>query len=64
MWVLIDNIVPGKPVIVNADCCTDITWEHGTLSFETIDSKCIEVECEKQVFIKIASALKPEVEVE
>lgn len=64
MWVLIDNITPGKPAIINTSQCTDICWEKGTLSFETVDRQCIEVECEQKVFIQIASALKPEVEIE
>ena len=64
MWVLIDNIQPGKPCVVNTDRCTDIVWEHGTLLFETVDGKCIETECEQKVFIDIAKALQPAVEVE
>lgn len=64
MWVMIDSIQPGQPCVINTDKCTDITWKDGTLTFETVDSKCIECECEQKVFIQIASALKPEVEVE
>lgn len=64
MWVLIDNISPNKPCLINTDNMTDIVWEKGTLCFETVDGKSIETECEKEVFIKIASALNPEVEVE
>lgn len=64
MWVLIDNIIPDKPVLVNLDRCTDVVWEKGTLAFETVDKQIIEVECEKSVFVQIAQAVNPSVEVE
>lgn len=64
MWVLIDNISPNKPVLVNLSQCTDVVWEKGTLSFETADSRLIEVEADKQEFIKIAGALKVGAEIE
>lgn len=64
MWVLIDNIKPGKPVAVNLDTVTDITWEHGTLNFELNDGMCIETECEMSVFVDIVSKLDIAKEIE
>lgn len=56
-WVLIDNLMPNQPVAINLEALTDITWSEGTLSFETIDGKMIEYECDKNVFIQIVSQL-------
>lgn len=56
-WLLIDNILPNQPVVINLDNLTDITWAEGTMSFETVDGQNIEYECEKSVFIDVISQL-------
>ena len=56
-WILIDNLMPNQPVAINLAQLTDITWTEGTLSFETVDGKAIEYECDKSVFIQIVSQL-------
>ena len=63
-WLLIDNIMPNQPVCINLDNITDITWAEGTMSFETTDGQSIEYECDKSVFIQIASKLNIVQEVE
>ena len=63
-WVLIDNIEPNKPALINLDTTTDVVWSNGTLTFEFTDGKCIEIECEKAELIKIAGTLDIAAELE
>lgn len=63
-WLLIDNIMPNKPVLVNLSNIDAINWENGTLTFECTDGQVIEYECEKSVLVDIASSLDIVKEVE
>lgn len=63
-WLLIDNIMPNQPALINLDKIDCISWDSGTLLFECSDGQKIEYECEKSVFVDIASSLDIVKEVE
>lgn len=64
MWVLIDNLDPNKPVLINLDKVTDVAWDSGTLVFEFEGASTIEVEASKEEFLNIAGKLNIVHEVE
>jgi len=63
-WLLIDNIMPNTPALINLSNVDCISWENGTLLFEYSDGKNTEYECEKSTFIDIAGTLDIAKEVE
>lgn len=63
-WLLIDNISPNVPVLVNLENVDCIDWNAGTLSISYQGNGVTELECEKEVFIKLAQALDIVQEVE
>lgn len=56
-WLLIDNIVPNNPALVNLENVDCIDWKSGTLTISYQGNGVTELECEKAVFIKLAQAL-------
>lgn len=63
-WLLIDNITPNRPVLINLANVDCINWSSGTLCFEFAGDKVVEVEAEKIKFIDIAQKLDIVEEVE
>lgn len=63
-WLLIDNLRPNVPVLINLQNVDCIDWEHGTLSISYQGDGVTEYECEKDVFIKLAQALNIKQEIE
>lgn len=64
MFVLIDNLQPNEPCLINLDTVNAVSWKHGTLTFEFQDNLCVETETDKSEFIKIAKACNVIAEVE
>lgn len=56
-WLLIDNLMPNEPVLVNLDNVTDFKWRTGSLIIGYVDGTQDEYECEKDVFIEVAGVL-------
>lgn len=56
-WLLIDNLMPNEPLLVNLTNVTDFKWKAGTLSIDYIDGTKDDYECEQAKFIEIASML-------
>lgn len=56
-WLLIDNLIPNKHVLINLSRVDDISWANGILAFEYSDGQTIEYKCERSVFIDVASSL-------
>ena len=56
-WIIFDNFMPNNPVAVNLSNVADLVWEAGILKIDYIDGTAHEYECEKSVFIQIASKL-------
>jgi hypothetical protein len=56
-WLLIDNLMPNEPLLVNLTNVTDFKWKAGTLSIDYIDGTKDDYECEQSKFIEIASML-------
>lgn len=63
-WLLIDNLMPNKPVLINLDNVSYIDWDSGTLTIGYTNELVTEYECEKDVFIKLAGKLNIVEEVE
>jgi hypothetical protein len=63
-WLLIDNLMPNQPALINLTNVDAISWKSGTLSIEYQGGSVTEYECEKDVFIKLATSLKVVQEVE
>lgn len=56
-WLLIDNLMPNEPLLVNLDNVTDFKWKQGSLIIGYVDGTQDEYECEKDVFIEVAEAV-------
>ena len=56
MWILLDNVKPNNPYLINLDRVDDISWSSGTLTFDYTNG-AVEIECSKDEFIKIAQKL-------
>ena len=56
-WILIDNLVPNKPVLINLANVSYIDWDSGTLTIGYTNELVTEYECEKSVFIQLAGKL-------
>lgn len=56
-WLLIDNLMPNEPLLVNLDNVTDFKWKQGSLIIGYVDGTQDEYECEKDVFIQVAGEL-------
>lgn len=56
-WLLIDNLMPNQPALINLANVDAISWANGTLTIEYMGGTLSEYECEKDVFISIASML-------
>ena len=52
MWILLDNVTPNNPYLINLDRVDDISWKSGTLTFDYTNG-AVEIECSKDEFIKI-----------
>lgn len=64
MWMLIDNLMPNEPLLVNLDNVTDLKWKSGSLIIGYIDGTQNEYECEQKVFVSIAQRLNVVHEIE
>ena len=56
-WILIDNLMPNEPILLNLKNITDFKWKQGTLIIGYVDGTENEYECDKEIFVQIASAL-------
>lgn len=56
-WLMIDNLTPNQPVLINLANVDAISWLKGTLTIEYMGGTLTEYECEEAVFISIASML-------
>lgn len=56
-WLLIDNLMPNKPVLIRIESIKCISWDSGTLCIEFSDETAVEYECEKSIFVEIAQML-------
>lgn len=57
-WLLIDNLMPNQPALINLSRVDAISWASGTLSIEYTGGTQTEYECEKSVLIELAGALE------
>lgn len=64
MWMLIDNLMPNEPLLVNLDNVTDLKWKSGSLIIGYVDGTQNEYECEQKVFVSIAQRLNVAYEIE
>lgn len=55
-WLLIDNVTPNNPHLINLERVDAIRWDSGTLTFCYSDG-VISMEAAKEEFIKIAQKL-------